>query len=122
MYDYSSHAKATGPSYIAQITLQIFIEDEENEDGDRAFAMEIHKWLGEKKCEIDNVFHHSYNYGIFMLQAMQMYEITEGEYTRDSIYALESLRNQYDMHVEREELLQRMALETITDVNYRGYD
>jgi len=121
-FDYSAHEKASGSAYIAQTTLQILIDDEETEDSERIYAMEIHKWLGEKKCEIDNVFHYSSNYGIFLLQTMQMYEITEGEYTRDYICALESLRDQYERHVDKEELIQRMALETITDVNYRGYD
>jgi hypothetical protein len=119
LFNYSGDNKAIGPMYLAQLTLQLFIDDSDNDEFERVFAADIHRWLGMADFTIDHVFQKSYDYGIFLLHTMKTYELNETRnqycFISQFMYAVNSLQTQYDHHIENEEIMYNMALTAITD-------
>ena len=117
---------SSGPMYMAQISLQLYLEDDSYGPEDKKKAREVYEWITKTRCEsIDGVFRISPQYGIFLLDTLKTYEISENSDDQHILYyryAVDSLQEQYDKYLKYEEFLQQMALATITDVNYRGYD
>jgi len=124
-FNFYKHEKASGTMYIAQLYMEFFIEDTSNSMSQMIRAMEIHKWLGTTRIPIDYIFEKSYHHGMFILDAMEQYKITS---EKDSNFIItvndvkRSLEYQKDLHEEREILLCKMAISSITDNGYRGYD
>jgi len=125
--NFYKHEKAVGTMYFAQLYMELCIEDTSNTMSKRMYAMEIHKWLGTIKITIDCIFDKSYNYGIFILDAMEKYQITSEKDSNSNLITTmddvkKSLEYQKDLHIEREMLLCKMTIAAITDIGYRGYD
>lgn len=124
--NFYKHEKAEGRLYIAQLYMEFFIEDTSNPMSKRMYAMEIHNWLGTKlNISVDDIFDKSYNYGVFILKAMEKYKLTsehESKLIMNIQDTKKSLEYQKDLHIERQVLLCNMAITSITDSAYRGYD
>lgn len=119
------HKKASGIMYAAQLYMELFMEDTSNPMSKRKYAMEIHNWIGMTNITVDCIFDKSYNYGMFILEAMDKYKITsenESNLITNIENAKTSLEYQKELHAEREMLLCKMTIAAISDSGYRGYD
>lgn len=129
-FEFYNHEKANGQMYIAQLFMEIFIEDTSNPMKARVYAMEIHKWLGTAKTTtIHKIFDQSHLYGNFILEAMEKYTIccSNNAWGRESNFitnikdTMTSLEYQRDLYDERDYILSQMAITAISDNGYNEY-
>ena len=66
---------AIGPMRAAQISLELFITDTNNDISLRKYAETIFKWLGELECTIDELFEICSEKSNFVLNVLHKYPI-----------------------------------------------
>lgn len=66
---------AVGPMRVAQISLQLFIADTNNDISLHKYAETIYKWLGELECTIDELFEICREKSNFVLDVLHKYPI-----------------------------------------------
>lgn len=79
-FDLNKYEKGVGPIFACQLSIKLFIEDVTNDFTQRKYAETIYEWLGLLECSIDELCEVSYNKSVFILKALEKYEIN----TRDS--------------------------------------
>ena len=98
-FELDKYENAIGAMRAAQIALQLFIKDTANELHERQYAETIYEWLGLFEGSIDELCEASYDKSVFILKALEKYEIN----TRDSNLllnygdAISSLKYQIDL-------------------------
>jgi hypothetical protein len=89
---------AVGPMRSAQIALQIFIKDPENDLQDRKYAETMYEWIGSLEVTIDELMKISIDKTFFILRALEKYSLSPIIYDSNTIlnyiYAIDSLRYQ----------------------------
>lgn len=78
--DIHEYEKGVGPIFACQLSIKMFIEDLTNDFTQRKYAETIYEWLGMFDDSIDELCAVSYDKSVFILKALERYEIN----TRDS--------------------------------------
>lgn len=98
-FDLNKYEKGVGAIFACQLSIKLFIEDTTNEFNCRKYAESIYEWLGLIEYSIDELCEVSYDKSVFILNALEKYEIN----TRDSNLllnygdAISSLKYQFDL-------------------------
>lgn len=98
-FDLNKYEKGVGSIFACQLSIKLFIEDVTNDFTQRKYAKTIYEWLGLLEGSIDELCEVSYNKSVFILKALEKYEIN----TRDSNlllnygYAIDSLKYQINL-------------------------
>jgi len=74
MFDANRYEKGVGSIFSCQIAIQSYIEDTQNNPTQRIYAETIYEWLGVLECTIDELCEKSYEYSVFILDALKKYE------------------------------------------------
>jgi hypothetical protein len=98
---FDNYEKAVGPCYAAQKALRLYAEDKNNTIRDRDYAKDLYIWLGESDTDIDGLMEIAYDYGLFILNALENIKpeqantlYNDSNLLLNYISALESLRYQ----------------------------
>ena len=78
--DLNKYEKGVGPIFACQLSIKLFIEDTTNNFTQRKYAETIYEWLGLFEGSIDELCNVSYDKSVFILKALEKYEIN----TKDS--------------------------------------
>ena len=79
-FDLNKYEKGVGTIFACQLSIKLFIEDIRNDFNTRKYAETIYEWLGLFEGSIDELCNVSYDKSVFILKALEKYEIN----TRDS--------------------------------------
>jgi hypothetical protein len=79
-FDLNNYETGVGPIFACQLSIKLFIEDITNDFTQRKYAEIIYKWLGSLEGSIDELCKYSYAKSVFILKALEKYEIN----TKDS--------------------------------------
>lgn len=79
-FDLNKYEKGVGPLFACQLSIKLFIEDITNDFIQREYAETIYEWLGLFEGSIDELCAVSYDKSVFILKALEKYDIN----TRDS--------------------------------------
>jgi len=80
IFDLNKYEKGVGSIFACQLSIKLFIEDIKNDFTQREYAETIYEWLGLFEGSVDELCEVSYNKSVFILKALEKYEID----TRDS--------------------------------------
>ena len=96
------YENAVGPMRAAQISLQLFITDTNNDVSLRKDAETIYEWLGKAECTIDELFEICCEKSNFVLDILHKYQIntTNSNLIMNYSDAIESLEFQKKIHYE----------------------
>jgi len=99
MFDLSKYEKGVGPIFACQSSIKLFIEDARNDFNQRKYAETIYEWLGLIEYSIDELCDVSYTKSVFILEALEKYEIkTENSNILLNYgYAIDSLKYQINL-------------------------
>ena len=75
IFDLNKYEKGIGPIFACQLSLKLFIEDTTNEFTERKYAETIYEWLGLLEGTVDELCEISYDKSIFILKALEKYEL-----------------------------------------------
>lgn len=92
----NKYEKAVGPLFACQLAIKLFIEDTTNSAETCLHAETIYKWLGSVECSVNELFAVSYDNSIFILDALEKYQIKTSDSNLLLNYsdAIESLKYQ----------------------------
>lgn len=98
-FDLNKYEKAVGPIFACQLSIKLFIEDITNDFNQRKYAEIIYEWLGLFEGSIDELYEVSYGKSVFILKALEKYEINTIDYNLLLNYgeAISSLKYQNDL-------------------------
>jgi hypothetical protein len=98
-FDINKYEKGVGPIFVCQLSIKLFIEDITNDFNQRKYAETIYEWLGLIECSIDELFEISYDKSVFILNALEKYEIKTKNSNILLNYgdAIGSLKYQFDL-------------------------
>ena len=74
-FDLNKYEKGIGSIFACQLSIKLFIEDITNEFTQRKYAETIYEWLGLFEGSIDELCEASYDKSVFILKALEKYEI-----------------------------------------------
>ena len=74
-FDLNKYEKGIGSIFACQLSIKLFIEDITNEFTQRKYAETIYEWLGLFEGSIDKLCEASYDKSVFILKALEKYEI-----------------------------------------------
>ena len=74
-FDLNKYEKGVGSIFACQLSIKLFIEDKTNEFNIRKYAESIYEWLGLLECSIDELCEVSYGKSLFILKALEKYDI-----------------------------------------------
>lgn len=95
-FNLNKYEKGVGSIFACQLSIKLFIEDITNDYNQRKYAETTYKWLGTFEGTIDELCKVSFDKSMFILKALEKYEID----TKDSnillnyYNAIESLKYQ----------------------------
>lgn len=96
----NKYENAVGPMRAAQISLQLFITDFNNDVSLRKYAETIYEWLGKAECTIDELFEICNERSNFILDVLHKYPINTNNSNLIMNYneAIETLEFQKKIH------------------------
>jgi hypothetical protein len=74
-FDLNNCEKGVGPIFACQLSIKLFIEDITNDFTERKYAETIYEWLGLFEGSIDELCEVSYDKSVFIMKALEKYEI-----------------------------------------------
>ena len=75
-FDLNKYEKGVGHIFACQLSIKFFIEDVTNDFTQRKYAETIYEWLGLFEGSIDNLCAVAYDKSVFILKALEKYEIS----------------------------------------------